>query len=84
MVDQSFTLQAIMEMQKELGVLGQKIEGMRGDLRDFKAEGKETRDKLVEVEKSLSWFKGVRAVLGLLFAIALMVAGAYLGHLIGK
>lgn len=84
MVDQSFTLQAIMEMQKELGVLGQKIEGMWADLRDFKSEGKETRDKLTEVEKSLSWFKGVRAVLGVLFALALVVVGAYVGHAIGK
>jgi hypothetical protein len=68
-----------MEMQKELGALGQKIEGMRSDLTDLKNDAKMTRDKVVEVEKSLSVFKGAKLVLGGIFAVLLVILGAALG-----
>ena len=76
--DHSFTLQAVMQMQKELGVLGAKIDGMRDDLGDLKTDGKETRDKLGGVKEDIASFKGAIKVFGLIYALALVLLGAFL------
>ena len=84
MHDHSWTLQAVMEMQKDLGKLGEKIDGMRRDLTDLKGDAKETRDKVIEVEKSISVFKGAKLALGGMSAVLLVILGAFLGHVFGK
>lgn len=76
--DHSFTLQAVMQMQKDLGVLGEKIERMREDLGELKGDGKETRDQLVEVQRSMSSAQGAMKILGGVFALALVIIAAVL------
>lgn len=76
--DHSFTLQAVMQMQKDLGVLGEKIDRMRVDIGELKNDGKETRDQLVGVQKSISSAQGAMKILSGLFALALVIFAAVL------
>lgn len=80
--DHSFTLQAVMQMQKDLGILGEKIDRMRFDLGELKDDGKETRKGLLEVQRSISSARGAMKVLGGLFTVALVVFGAVLAWLL--
>lgn len=83
-MDHSWTLQAVMQMQKDLGVLGEKIDRMRDDFGDLKSDGKETRDALSGVEKSIASAQGAMKVLSGLFALALVVIAAVLAWLLGS
>lgn len=76
--DHSFTLQAVMQMQKDLGILGEKIDRMREDHADAKADGAKTRDKLADVEKSIASAQGALKVFGPLYALLLVVIAAFL------
>lgn len=76
--DHSFTLQAVMQMQKDLGVLSEKIDRMREDFVESKSDGKETRGKLSEVKESIASFKGAMKVFGGLYALALVLMAAFL------
>lgn len=67
-----------MQMQKDLGVLGEKIDRMREDFVDQKKDGKEVRDKLVDVEKSISGFEGSFKAYGRLYALVLVIVAALL------
>ena len=69
-----------MDMQKDVAKLGEKIEGMRDDLRELRQDAKDTREKVVEVEKSISIFKGAKLALGAMGAVLLVILGAFLGH----
>lgn len=81
--DHSWTLQAIMQMQKDLGVLGEKIDRLRDDFVDVKTEGTKTRDTLGEVEKSIAAARGGMKVMTGLFALSLVVLAAVLAWLFG-
>ncbi|HYI39518.1 MAG TPA: hypothetical protein VE053_04280 [Allosphingosinicella sp.] len=77
-MDHSWTLQAVMQMQKDLGVLGEKIDRMRDDFGDFKTDGKETHAKLIEVQKSIASAEGALKVFGRIYALALVIVAALL------
>jgi hypothetical protein len=77
-MDHSWTLQAIMQMQKDLGVFGEKIDRMRDDFAEAKSDGAKTRDKLGDVEKSIASANGALKVFGRLYALLLVVVAAFL------
>lgn len=51
---------------------------------ELKADAKEDRGKLTEIEKSMSFVKGAIWVLGGFFTLALVVIGAVLAKLLGS
>lgn len=77
-MDHSWTLQAVMQMQKDLGVLGEKIDRMRDDFGEIKADNKETSLKLIEVQKSIASAEGALKVFGRIYALALVIVAALL------
>jgi hypothetical protein len=76
--DHSFTLQAVMQMQKDLGVLGEKIDRLRDDFGELKTDAKENRNKLTEVKESIATFKGALIIIGGLYTLVLVILGAFL------
>ena len=62
----------------EVAKLTERIEHMVKKQDELKADGRETRDRLFEIEKGVSFVKGAMYVLGGLFTLALVVIGVLL------
>lgn len=67
----------------EVAKFGERIDNLAERLADLKSDGKETRDRLLEIEKGISFVKGAMWVFGGLFAIALVVVGVLFRSLFG-
>jgi hypothetical protein len=67
----------------DVAKLTERIDNLIERVGDLKADGKETRDRLFSIEKSISFVKGAMWVLGGLFTIALVVIGVLLRSKIG-
>lgn len=68
-----FTLQAVMEMQRTLGGLCEKVDGMSINLR---SQG----EKIDTVRQQISFVKGALWVIGGLVTLAIIGAGVYLKY----
>jgi hypothetical protein len=67
----------------EVAKLTERIDNLIDRVGDLKSDGKETRDRLFSIEKSISFVKGAVWVLGGFFALSLVVIGVLLRKAIG-
>ena len=59
--DHSFTLQAVMEMNKTLGGLGEKIDRLRADVDTLGKRLDDNSDKVDKINTKLAWATGIAA-----------------------
>ncbi len=68
----------------EVAKLTERLDHLIKNQDELKAGGRETRDRLFEIEKGISFVKGAMWVLGGLFALTLVVVGVILRASLGS
>ncbi len=66
----------------DLAKLTERIDSLIEKVADLKADGRDTREKIVTVEKSIAGFEGSIKVFGRIYTLALVIVAALLAWLL--